>query len=369
MKRIDRLILGELIGPWVFGVAIFTVLIMAGTYLFKITDYLVQGIAPATIMELTLLLLPGVLAKTFPMATLLATLLAFGRLSGDSEIVALRACGTSVMRMMGPVSIFGLLVAALAFGFNEVLVPQAAIRGAALQADIGKQLERSAARPIFQPIYEAGRLAGLLTARDFSLLTRTLRGAHVVTYDKNAAPTLILFANELRYESDEQWRITGGGRLLSADGKTLVELKGDAWPTAVPKVTATPQDLFAGVVKDLDSYSMSQIRDQIAKARQNPQFDQGQLANLEFGYWNKIALPLAALVFALVGSPLGIRNHRTGAATGFWLSVIIIFGYMLVANLMAVYAQGGALPAYVASFMPITLGMVAAAFAIAKKNV
>ena len=44
MSRIDKLVLQEIFGPWGFGVAIFTVLIMAGTYLFKITDYIVQGV-------------------------------------------------------------------------------------------------------------------------------------------------------------------------------------------------------------------------------------------------------------------------------------------------------------------------------------
>ena len=61
MKRLDKLVLGELAGPWAFGVAIFTVLIMAGTYLFKMTDYVVQGIPVLTIMKLSFLLLPGVM--------------------------------------------------------------------------------------------------------------------------------------------------------------------------------------------------------------------------------------------------------------------------------------------------------------------
>jgi lipopolysaccharide export system permease protein len=368
MKRVDRLILGELIGPWAFGVAIFTVLIMAGTYLFRITDYIVQGIPPSTLLELTALLLPGVLAKTFPMAALLATLLAFGRLSSDSEVVALKACGTSLTRMMVPVAGFGLATALLAFSFNEAVVPRAALRAAGITADIGKLLETGARRPVFQPIYEAGKLVAILTARDFSLNSRTLRGAHIVTYDDQERATLFLVANELYFENDSDWRIRGGGSITSRDGSTYIELRGDAWPAEIPRLKVTPKDIFAGIVKDLDSFSMSQIRDQIALARQNPKFDRGQIANLEFGYWNKIAVPLAALVFALVGAPLGVRNHRTGAAAGFWLSVVIIFGYMLIANLMAVYVQGGALPAYVASFTPIAIGLMVSVIAIYRKN-
>ncbi len=91
MKRIDRLILGEMLGPWIFGVAIFTVIILAGTSLFQLTNYIVNGIPPTMIFSLTALLLPGIMVKSFAMAVLLASLLSFGKLSGDSEIVALKA--------------------------------------------------------------------------------------------------------------------------------------------------------------------------------------------------------------------------------------------------------------------------------------
>ena len=72
MKRLDKLILAELLGPWTFGVAMFTVLIVASTYLFQITNYLVQGVPFGIVLEISLLVVPGILVKTFAMATLLA---------------------------------------------------------------------------------------------------------------------------------------------------------------------------------------------------------------------------------------------------------------------------------------------------------
>lgn len=376
MKRIDRLIVGEMIGPWFFGVAIFTVLIMAGTFLFKITDYFVQGIGFATVIELTALLLPGVMAKTFPMAVLLATLLSFGRLSGDSEIVALKAAGTSVVRMSVPVAVFGILVSLLTFGVNELIVPRAAIRATTLQSEIAKKLSGSAMRPTFYPIFneggKGGTLYGLIMARDFNFATGTLRGATIQAYDKNGEPTFDMYARELTFSAGKDWqnswRIRGGGTIRSADGTTHVELLGDAWPEQIPTMTATPTDLITASLKDLDSFSMGQMAEQIERAESNPKIPRGQIANLKFGYWNKIAVPLAAFIFALVGAPLGIRSHRTGSATGFWLSVIIIFGYMMMANLMSIYAIGGLIPPALASFGPILVGLVAAAVLIARRN-
>lgn len=368
MRRIDRLILGELIGPWLFGTAIFTVLIMAGTYLFRITDFLAQGVPIGTVIELTALLLPGVMAKTFSMAALLATLLAFGRLSSDSEIVALKAAGASLGRIMVPVAGFGLLISMVTLWFNETLVPGAAMRATAVQTDVAKKLRGVSLQPIGQPVYENGILRAMVVARDFNLSSRTLRGATVITYDDDGDQTFYMDAAELEFRGPDDWRIRGGGSLLSADGRTIVELKGDLWPDQIPKLSLTFEDLVAGMLKDLDSLSMKQMRTQIRRAKENTRVSPAQIANLEYGYFNKISLPLAALVFALVGAPLGIRNHRTGAAVGFWLSVVIIFGYMLLTNFMAIYAQGGAIPPYAASFTPLFLGLIFAAIAIRRKN-
>ena len=106
----------------------------------------------------------------------------------------------------------------------------------------------------------------------------------------------------------------------------------------------------------------------IIKARQNPKVSRDQVANLEYGYWSKISVPFASLVFALVGAPLGIRNHRTGASTGFWMAVLIIFAYFLVTNMMSMQARGGAIPPWTAAFAPLLFGLIYAAVTIKRKN-
>ena len=63
------------------------------------------------------------------MAMLLAGLLAYGRLSGDSEIVALRAAGASIARIVAPAGLMAILVAVVAFAVDETMVPWAASTG------------------------------------------------------------------------------------------------------------------------------------------------------------------------------------------------------------------------------------------------
>lgn len=140
------------------------------------------------------------------------------------------------------------------------------------------------------------------------------------------------------------------------------------WPDQVPAVSLSPQDILTQSNNDNDIYSMSDIRQQIETGREKGNLTASRIANLEYGFWTKITVPLAAVIFGTLGAVLGIRNQRTGTATGFALAVGIIFAYMTLANFMNVWALGGVLPAWVAAFLPLTLGLAAAAVIMWRRN-
>ncbi len=384
MKRIDRLIIGEIFGPWIFGVAIFTVLIVAGTFLYQFTEFVVKGISPITVLTLMSLVLPGVLAKTFPMAILLGTLLGFGRLSGDSEITALRAAGTSLVRLLAPVGVFGMLVTFGAFFLTEFVVPAASFRATQMRDEIKTKIEGSSNQATSYPIYrtikvgdkETKKLDAMVVAKDFSIATGVLTGVTILAYDANGERSFTLDAKSMEYipaskflgSAEPKWKILGNAKFASVDGKFVVEMTDGAWPMQIPKPTFKPEDVFVNNLKDLDSQSMSQILERIDKAKEAKNVTVGQIANLEYGYWNKIAVPLSAFVFALVGAPLGIRNHRTGASAGFWMAVMIIFGYLVLSTFMNTLNQGGKLPAWLPAFAPVVIGLIAAGLTIRAKD-
>lgn len=369
MSRLDRLIYRELLGPWMFGVAIFTALIFASVLLVRITEWVVKGASADLVFQLVILLLPGIVVKTFSMALLLASLLAFGRLSNDSEIVAIRAAGASLFRVMRPVLTFGVVVAALSFAVNELVVPGASYRATELQGAIRQNLGNTKeARPIFHPVYQDDKMVAFVGAKNIDLVSQTLQDAFVVVYDDQGHESHVLFANELTYRGEKDWRIHGGGKILPVNGRDIVVLTGDVWPSGIPKLDVTIRNLLAGIANDLDAFSITQIAEEIRTMKRDPAPDRRQLANLEFGFYNKIALPLGVVVFALLGAPLGIRNHRAGVASGFALSIALSFAYLIIVNFMAVYSKAGQIPPWLASFTPVVIGLVGAAVTIYKKN-
>lgn len=366
MKRLDKLIIIEILGPWLFGIAIFTVLVTAGSFLFELTRYISEGVAAVDVLLLLIYLLPGVIAKTFSMAMLLAALLAFGRLSGESEITAIRAAGVSLGRVMRPVAAFGIAVALLAFVFGNYLVPVASVKAIQLRAKIEQDRSGRDRQEVQRYVMDDGRIQMAVNAKDFDVAERTLTDVSILLYDKDEEVWARFDCEQLIYNGDTDWRVVGKGTLRSDDG-TLVEVN-DAFPVGVDNPEMTPEDLIAQNLRDLDAFSMEQLNNQVQRQLDQPEPDLKQVQNLRFGYYNKIAVPMAAFVFGLLGAPLGIRNHRTGVASGFWISIIIIFAYMMLTNALSIMAQGGAAPPWAASFIPVLIGVIAAAYFIKRRN-
>lgn len=372
MKRIDRVILGEIIGPWVFGVAMFTMLVMAGSVLFQYTNFLTRGISAATIGELVLLQMPMTMSLTFPMAILLACLLGFGRLSGDSEVTAMRACGTSLNRIMVPVACFGLFVAILTFSFKEFAVPAASQRAAVLMAQIREQLDGKSSQALAYPLMNRDKksLDGMLVAQGFDLGSRLLERVAILQYAKGGGEVrTIMEAEALEFKDTNEWRIVGDATVRDLGSGMVAVIEGGVWPADIPKLENTkPEDLRIATTTNFDDRTAAELQRMIAVASTNPAIRPNQLRNMQYIYYNKFALPLAALIYALVGAPLGIRNHRTGAAAGFWVAILIIFAYFLVGNVLGTIANNGVIQPAVAAFLPIALGLGVAAYTIKVKN-
>lgn len=346
----------------------FTTLLMAGTFLGRLTGYVVDGVPMSLIIEAFFLLMPALLAKTFSMSILLAALLSFGRLSSDSEVVALRAAGCSIPRLILPMAAFGLGVALLTFGFNETVVPNATKGSLEIANRISKEKNVSAALPISRTEIQKGKLRLGIVAKNVNPADRTLQGVTLISYDDKGEESFILLAKELRYTGTQKWEVTGGATLLSPDGVTVSRLEGRIWPEQIGKLETSFTDLIKERDDDFDALTMAELGARIAKHRREGSRLPAQIANYEYGYWNKLSVPLAAIIFGALGGVLGIRSHRTGTAAGFALAVAIIFLYVMLANFMAVWAQGGAVPAWVASFAPLVIGSIATGVIMWRRN-
>jgi lipopolysaccharide export system permease protein len=104
-----------------------------------------------------------------------------------------------------------------------------------------------------------------------------------------------------------------------------------------------------------DALTFQELRRYIA-AQESMGLDTSEL---QVQLQDKLALPFACFVFALIGAPLGIRPQRGSSALGLGVSIIIIFGFYVVGHYMHILGAGGSVSPVVASWLPNVLGLVA----------
>jgi lipopolysaccharide export system permease protein len=131
-----RYIIREHIGPFIFGFAV-VMMILLMNFLMQVLGRIIgKGLAPSIIFKFFFLNLAWMIALAVPMAVLIATLMAFGRLSADNEIIAMKSCGVNIYRMIGPILIVATLVAYGLVEFNNRVLPDANHKARLLSSDI-----------------------------------------------------------------------------------------------------------------------------------------------------------------------------------------------------------------------------------------
>jgi lipopolysaccharide export system permease protein len=367
IRLLDRLILRELLPPLLFGVSLFTALVFAGGYVFMITEYAVKGAPLRLVIELALLYLPQIAVRTLPMGMLLATLLSFGRLSSDWEITAARAAGVSLRRMMMPVFWLSLLVSLAAIGFNETLVPWATTRAAEIRKSILERLRLTEQEAFGFPQFRNGKLDSyVIVAGGRDPQTQELYQLTLLKYPAAGArePEVVLYAQRAHWDGEAHWTLHNGW-WRTADGQYGSFAVFRAEPRLNLAIRRTPVQIEA-LLTNVDERSFRQLREQIAFFKREGA-DEAQIRQLMVELYNKINVPLASLIFALLGAPLGIRPQRSSPASGFALSIAIIFVYWVMARYLVILGRG-AIDPLLASSLPNLLGALLALWLIRRRE-
>ncbi|MEJ2753770.1 MAG: LptF/LptG family permease, partial [Chloroflexota bacterium] len=114
----------ELWGPFLFGVGLFSLLIVSTAVMQEALRFVTRYSQPPSIFFMLVgYAMPRFVILSIPMGVLLGTLLSVGRLNTDNEIIAIRTCGISIYRVLAPYFIIGVLLSAVTFLGSEIIVP------------------------------------------------------------------------------------------------------------------------------------------------------------------------------------------------------------------------------------------------------
>jgi lipopolysaccharide export system permease protein len=326
--RIQRYLIKETALPMLLGMVVFTFVLLLGRLLKLVELVINKGIPLLDIVQLFLSLLPTLLVLTIPLAFLLGVMLGFGRLSADREILALKASGVSLYQMIRPILLLSLPACLLTATMTLYLRPtsetffrQKLFDLASSRASVGLQPQ------VFNDDFDNL----VLYANHIDDRSGVMKQIFISDERDSAAPAIIV-AQKGRLAADsnsmklllrlEDGTIHRQPRGSGEDESTYQVLQFSSYdvnldlekPTSANKKRRRKN-------KELSLPELNQaIASSAGEARQD------LLAELH----TRMALPIAPLVFALLGVPLGIQPHRSGRGGSFALALGVFLCYYLL---------------------------------------
>ncbi len=372
MKIVDRYVLRELAVPFILGIGVFTSILLIVRILKLVEMVVNRGVPFLEMLKLFSYILPAFLEVTLPMALLLAILVAFGRMSSDSEIIALRASGFSLYRLLRPVGLFALAAAVLTFFLSVYARPWG---NGLLRTGIYDIVKARASAGIKPKVFNDD-FAGLVLYVDRiepggSTLHGILvsdqrdkpRSGSAAKVDDRTNPVKIGGVDAAR---DVNTVYASSGRVysrvddqfitlrLNDGGIYSVDEKGEGFENTTFETMDVNLDLSTALAdlqareRDVSELQLDELRQAIAK-----KYAAGEPAFTERVEWHrKIAIPFACLVFAAIGVPLGIQPTRSVHSRGFSVSLGLIFLYYLLLTLGQNLGERGAAHPLIAVWIP-----------------
>lgn len=147
MRILRNYFLKEFIGPLFLSLGVLTFVMLIGN-LVKIADLVInKGVDIFSVSKLFILMIPFLLTYTLPISALTASLLSLGRLSSDNEIIAIKASGINIFRLILPQLIFGLVLSLMLVVFNDRVIPYAHFASRKTLMDVGIKNPTAALEP------------------------------------------------------------------------------------------------------------------------------------------------------------------------------------------------------------------------------
>ena len=322
MKLIDRYIFKELFLPFTSGVLAFSTILFGSTVLFKLVGDAVKYNIPYTDLLLLLLLKsPYIITLSIPTATLFSTISIFGRLANDLEIIALRSNGISVLRLLIPVLIFGLVTSFTMLSLSEFIVPKS--------SSIAKTIlikSKTNEKPKIETNINLTQYKNKLPYRIINIGKKEqsdLANITIAEYDDGNLARLMR-AESGKWIPPRSWEFNNGlMHYFQKDNPkrvTVIEFEKE-----ILNLEIKPKDLIKKK-KSVEEMNRNELLEKIAKEKE---FGNDPI-KLVMDYHMKTALAFSPLIYCLLGACMGLRPHRSSSALGIGLSLIIIFGYIIL---------------------------------------
>ncbi len=345
MKILTKYLLKSLLYPLIYCLLGFSLIFIIDDLFSHFSDFLEGGARPLEMLYYYSQLLPPVTVLILPVCLLLAMLYSLSRLTRHSEIIAMRAGGVSIYRIVAPFIGVGVLASLLTAYINEQIAPDSAWRAAK-----------------FVDYQEAGRDNEIFFARNLALKNRN----HVWMIQKLDTRDSSMYNVELveqrpdgsdaiKYQADKALWLDGRWWFMDL---TIQHYKENGDLSGAPELVLqkemrdlreTPQT-FMAEIKEPQHLSAREMRHYI---RSKKGISENTRARLMVDMHSRLAAPFACLVVTLIGVPIGAHTGRRGAFAGIMIAVSLFFVFYILQLSGQAMGKNELIPAWLGGWLPV----------------
>ena len=348
-RILDGYVVREFLNTFILVLASFVMLMLVFTFFELVGDILRNHIPLTTVGDYLFNLSPSMLYTITPLAVLIAVLVTFGVLNRNSEIIAMKATGISLYRLVIPIVSIAATLAVGLFLFDEFYLPQANRRQEALRSTIKGRPPQTFLHPEEKWIFgqpRAGEPGRIFYYQFFDPDANEFANLSIFEFDPATfALSRRIFAARVYWDTRRSaWRfVNGWERDIEGNNTRYSEFTG----TSFAEIHEDP-----GYFKkeNLQSQEMNfgQLNSYIKDLRQSG-FD---TMRLRVALWHKLAYPLIAIVMAVLAIPFALSMGRRGSLTGIAVAIAVALAYWVVDGLFGAMGNVNYLPAALAAWSP-----------------
>jgi len=352
-RTIDRYLIRQILPPFFLALLVLTFLLEIPPVMKTAEPLIAKGVAWRDIARIMLTLLPSALGLTIPMSFLVGLLIGLGRLSADRETVALQACGVSIYRLLRPVAAMAILAAAATLYVMVVAIPDA---NQAFREITYRIITERAESDIKPRVFFEDFPNRVLYVRDVSPAGDGWRNVFLADTTHPDQPQIFV-ASRGDLELDPVKRRVA---LVLHDGAVHKTNLRNPDPYDVQRfgtivMSLDPDTVFRreGLQRGDAELTIAQLQEQIGQLKAQGLSPHAPIMRIHM----KFSIPVACVVFAVIGLALGVTSRKEGKLGSFVLGTGVIFTYYIVMYLGESLAKAKLVPPPVAMWIPnILLG-------------
>lgn len=344
MRRLDRYILSEFFGPFLFGLGVFFVLLAGVDLLYDALRYIVREQMPAGLAAAIIAYrLPMIAALTLPMATLFAALMCFGRMSSEGEIIAMRAGGAPIARISAAaLAVAGVMSAAMALAVHT-WIPRC--NGRSRELLMAFRTSQQETRHLLLRVPESGQIERIVYVDRINLAAGEMEGVIIHEF-RDGRPWATYVAQRGKWNG-RHWVLEGVEHtVIAPDG-----IKSERLGQVQYDIGRSPEDIKR-VRYDPDELPTSELLRELKVVSHGAARDPARAAQIRTEIAARWATPWSILAFALIGVVLGVRPQRASKGVALGISLIIILAYYIFMHTASIVSEQGRLPAMLCAWLP-----------------